>query len=108
MAAGNKSVANRIMGIGLQGLYVLFPASCASVAVYDVWLKGMSSPIAMVALGIAGIFFAAKLVALGFTVTDAVLDAARPMMAAARRGWNTAIEGLAGALALHDRKLSQA
>jgi hypothetical protein len=108
MTAGSNTVANRIMGIGLQGLFVLFPASCASVAVYDIWLKGMASPILIVALGIAGIFFAAKLVALGFTFTDAVLEAARPLMAAARRGWGTAIERLASALAFHDRKLSQA
>ncbi len=109
MAAGAKSVATRIMGIGLQGLFVLFPASCASVALYDIWLKGLSSPIAMVALGIAGIFSAAKTVALGFAGADAVMDAARPVMASLRRRSQGAVEWLAATLAYsHGRKLSQA
>jgi hypothetical protein len=109
MAAGGKSMADRIMGFGLQGLFVLFPASCASVALYDIWLQGLSSPIAMVALGIAGIFFAAKSVALGFAFADAVMDAARPMSAHFRRRSKALFERLASALAFsHGQKLSQA
>ncbi|MNU29055.1 hypothetical protein D3C71_175020 [compost metagenome] len=109
MAAGGKSVANRIMGVGLQGLFVLFPASCASVALYDIWLQGLSSPIAMVALGIAGIFFAARAIALGFAVADAVMDAARPMSASLRRRSKVAIDRLASVLASnHGQRLSQA
>lgn len=109
MAAGEKSMANRIMGFGLQGLFVLFPSSCASVALYDIWLHGLSSPIAMVALGIAGIFFAAKSVALGFAVADAVMEAARPVTASLRGRSTATLERLAAALAFnHGRKLSQA
>lgn len=109
MAPGGKSVANRIMGIGLQGLFALLQASCASVALYDIWLKGLSSPIAMVALGIAGIFLAARLVTLSFTVLDAIMDAARSMAASLRRRSGVAIERLAATLAFsHGRKLSQA
>ncbi len=109
MASGGKSVGNRIMGFGLQGLFVLFPASCASVALYDIWLQGLSSPIAIVALGIAGIFFAARIVALSFTVLDALADAARRVAASVRRRANVAVERLAATLALsHGRKLSQA
>lgn len=109
MAVGGKSVANRIMGVGLQVLFVLFPASCASVAIYDIWLQGLSSPIAMVALGIAGIFVAAKSVVLGFAFADAVMDAARPMQASLRRRSKAVAERLASALVFsHGQKLSQA
>lgn len=109
MASDGKSMASRIMGIGLQVLFVLFPASCASVALYDIWLQGLSSPIAMVALGIAGIFFGARIVALSFTALDAIVDAARLVAASVRRRANVAVERLAATLALsHGRKLSQA
>jgi hypothetical protein len=109
MTAGNKTVANRIMDIGLQSLFILFPASCASVALYDVWLQGMSSPIAIVALGIAGIFFAAKLAVLGFAAADAAMDASRLLAVSTRRRWNSVVERLSGAIAFsHGGKLSQA
>jgi hypothetical protein len=109
MAAGNKTVANRIMGIGLQSLFILFPASCASVALYDVWLQGMSSPITIVAVGIVGIFLAAKLAVLGFAAADAAMDASRHLAASARRRWNNTVERLSGAIAFsHGGKLSQA
>jgi hypothetical protein len=72
------------MSYVVKGIFVLFPLSCASVVVADVWIHGMQSLPLQFALGIAALFFAVKFSVLAVAALDACIEASRPIMASVR------------------------
>jgi hypothetical protein len=79
-----KSTFDKIMRLGLHGLFMLFPISCMGVAFYDIWQKGIYSPIAVVAAGIVAALLAIRLGALSFQYIDMALDVIEPAISKVR------------------------
>jgi hypothetical protein len=68
----------------VKGIFVIIPLSCATVVAGDIWMHGLRSLPLQFALGIAALFFAVKLAVMAVGALDAVIEAARPMMASVR------------------------
>ena len=73
----DRSLVNKLMNAVVQGIFVAFPLSCASVAAYDVWTHGMHAVTTQFGLGIAGLILLAKAAVIGFRGVDFVLEESR-------------------------------
>lgn len=70
-------LANKAMGLIVKSLFIAFPAACASVAAYDIWIQGFRSPLLQIAVGIFALFIFLKTARMAFTAADAIVDASR-------------------------------
>lgn len=77
MRGYERGLGNRVMGALLEGLFIVFPLSCAAVAGYEIWLHGFGSPLLQMALGIFAVYFGAKAILRTLAAIDDTIDALR-------------------------------
>lgn len=90
-----KGYKSKTMEAMLQGMFLIFPASCAALAAYDIWSNGWQSPLLQIASGILFVFVLVQSAIRLFLIIDDAME-----------GWRTAVKSVGPRATLIRRKLT--